>query len=327
MKIIIPNFAAPDSFVDNVATTLRAMGHEVRTSDRNRISTPQSPIAAMAYDTWRKAFPRRWTRAEQWLVDACRESAPDLVLCLTQPMKDEVLQAVRKAGVRHLVAWWGDTPANMREMGLLSDGWDHIYLKDAAAVAKFKAVSLPAEHLHEAMNPLWHKPMGGVGNDRVAVAGNFYGYRQFLVLRLASRGVGLSLYGARLPRWVDPAIAAMHTGAYIVREEKSRVFGEALACLNSTALNEGDSLNCRAFEIAGAAGLQLIEDKPSVPECFEPGKEVLTYRSVDDIVEYLARARAEPQWALGVREAGWRRAHDQHTYERRLRLIIGRLEG
>lgn len=327
MKVLIPNFATADSFVDNVATTLRAMGHEVSTPERTTVSTPRSPVGALVYDLRRKAFPHRWTRAEEWLVAACRESAPDLVLCLTQALKDEVIAAVRAAGVRHLVAWWGDTPANMREMGLLSDGWDQIYLKDAAAVAKFRAVGLPADLLHEAMNPEWHKPVAGERNDRVAVAGNFYGYRQFLVRRLADRGVGLSLYGGKLPRWIDPRIAAMHTGAYIVREEKSRVFGAALACLNSTALSEGDSLNCRAFEIAGAAGLQLIEDKPSVAACFEPDKEVLVYRSVDDIVDHLARARTEPAWAQGVRQAGWRRAMDEHTYERRLRLIIGRLGG
>ena len=140
-----------------------------------------------------------------------------------------------------------------------------------------------------------------------------------------ARGDSLGLYGAKLPRWVSPEISAMHTGTYIVREDKSRVFGEALACLNCTTLAEGDSLNCRAFEIAGAAGLQLIEDKPSVAACFEPGREVLTYRSVDEIVEHLGRAQSEPTWAQEVRQAGWRRASNEHTYEQRLRLIIGRL--
>ena len=49
------------------------------------------------------------------------------------------------------------------------------------------------------------------------------------------------------------------------------MFGEALACLNSFSPAEGDSLNCRAFEVAGAAGLQLIEDRPAIRECFDPG--------------------------------------------------------
>ena len=100
------------------------------------------------------------------------------------------------------------------------------------------------------------------------------------------------------------------------------VDGEGLACLNSTALSEGDALNCRAFEIAGACGLQLIEDKPSVSECFEPGRDVLVYRSVEEIGEHLARARREPDWAMKIRQAGHDRAHAAHTYEARLRTIL-----
>lgn len=326
MRIVIPNFPAPDSFADNVAVTLREMGHEVTTLPRRAMGTPASPVAVLVDDLARKAFPQRWTKAERWLVEFCRETPCDMLLSLTQAIRDETLAELRRSGVRHLVAWWGDTPANMRGMGLLSDQWDHIYAKDAAAVAKLRAVGLPAELLHEAMNPIWHRPCYKAIGDHVAIAGNFYGYRQFLVKRLVERDVPLKLFGAKLPRWAAPSLADLHTGKYVIREEKSRQFGQALACLNSTALSEGDSLNCRAFEIAGAAGLQLMEDKAAISECFVPGEEILIYRSVDDIVDYLARAQREPKWALQVRYAGSRRAHSDHSYERRLTSIIGRLE-
>ena len=126
--------------------------------------------------------------------------------------------------------------------------------------------------------------------------------------------------------WTAPAIAARHSGRYVIRDEKSAVFGGALACLNSQALSEGDSLNCRAFEIAGAGGLQLIEDKPSVATCFEPGREVIVYTSVDDIVAALARARAEPGWAEGIRAAAHARAHGEHSYHHRLTTILNAVE-
>ncbi|MEL7230837.1 MAG: glycosyltransferase, partial [Pseudomonadota bacterium] len=111
-------------------------------------------------------------------------------------------------------------------------------------------------------------------------------------------------------------------GRYVTGVEKSGVFGSALASLNCTAMSEGNCLNCRAFEIAGACGLQLIEDKPAVQECFEPGKEVLVYRTVDDIEAHLERAKADPDWAMTVRQAGHKRAHAQHTYRQRLTHIL-----
>jgi spore maturation protein CgeB len=325
MKIIVPNFPAPDTFAENVTATLRAMGHEVitpRVSDlpltRNRWATAARELARVAFSG------NLLTAQERWLRRIYRNSRADMMLCLTQAIREEMLEDVRKVGIRR-VAWWGDPAANMKGMGLLSDQWDLILLKEEAAVRKFKSVGLNAHLLHEAMNPVWHRKCFNAIGEQVVVAGNFYGFRQFLVLRLLADGVPVALYGPRPPRWSNPVISKCHTCIFITKEEKSRTFGEGLACLNSTSLSEGNSINCRAFEIAGAGGLHLFEDKSAITECFEPDKEVLLYRSVDDILQYLDRARQEPAWAMAIREAAWRRANAEHTYEHRLRTIFALL--
>jgi spore maturation protein CgeB len=324
LKILIPYPTEPDNFQDNVAFTLRMMGHQVVAAPK-RIGRSRHGATRLLQDVKQKAFPRQWNAAERWVIAVARQAVPDIVLCLTQSLRDEVLDVLRKLGVRHLIAWWGDTPANMQEMGLLSPNWDRIFLKDVAAVAKFEAVRLQAELLHEAMNPAWHKRcFESIGHD-IAVAGSLYGYRQYLVKQLASAGVPLAVYGASPPRWADPIVKSLHSGKYIVREEKSQIFGSALACLNPAALSEGDSLNCRAFEIAGACGLQLIEDKRAVSSCFEPNEEVLVYRSIEEIESHIAKAKRDIRWAMRIREAGYRRAHSDHTYARRLRHILHRI--
>jgi len=323
--VAIPNFPLEDSFIDNVAHTLCGMGHEVLTPSRVLDSARSAPLR-FAKEMRARALPLRWSEAERWVVEQAKHNRLDLVICLTQSLKQEVLEALRKAGVQHLVAWWGDTPANMRGLGLLAPGWDGIFLKDAAAVRKLRAVGLPAEHLNEAMNPDWHRRNFSEIGEEVAVAGSYYGYRQYIVGQLLAGGAPMALYGPRPPRWADAAIARAHRGRYITKHEKSAVFGSALACLNSTAISEGDALNCRAFEIAGACGLQLIEDKRSVEDCFEPGVEVLTFASVDEIHQHLDRALKDRDWAMKVREAGHRRAHAEHTYAHRISDIFRHLE-
>lgn len=322
MKVIIPNYPERDNFAENVASTLTQMGHTPITPSAASVRSARNPAEAFARELQRRVFPNRWTAQDRWLVATARATQADMLLCLTHAPNDEVLAAVRAAGVRRLVAWWGDTPANMQRMGLLSDLWDRIYLKDVDGVAKFRAVNLPASLLHEAMNPLWHHRNFEDINDKVVIAGSYYGYRQIMVDRLHAAGVPMALYGPRPPRWSRPVVTEQHLGRSIVKEEKSKAFGGALACLNSTALSEGNGLNCRAFEIAGACGLQLIEARPIVEECFEPGREVLLYRSVDEILEHLDRARSEPAWAMTVRERGHRRAHSDHTYANRLQRVI-----
>lgn len=167
------------------------------------------------------------------------------------------------------------------------------------------------------------RPVAGQCNNSIAVAGNSYAYRQAVCLQLMKRGVDVGLYGAKPPRWSDPVYRKAHTGRYIVREEKSRVFGEALACLNTFQLAEGNSLNCRAFEIAGAGGLQLVEDRPAVVQCFEPGRELLTFGTFEELVAHIDRARKEPARMRAIREAGARRALAEHTYRHRLATILG----
>ena len=98
------------------------------------------------------------------------------------------------------------------------------------AANKLKLVGRNAYLLHEAMNPHWHKPLAEQKNGAVVVAGNYYAFRQAVILRLVRDGVEFQLYGPPAPRWADPKIKKLHTGKYLRGMEKSRVFGEG-SCL------------------------------------------------------------------------------------------------
>jgi spore maturation protein CgeB len=104
--------------------------------------------------------------------------------------------------------------------------------------------------------------------------------------------------------------------------EKSRVFGEGAACLNTFPLAEGDSLNCRAFEVAGAAGLQIIEYRPAIEQCFEPGKELVSFKTYEELLGHIERAISHPQEMLPIRKAAAKRALAEHTYRHRLDVIL-----
>jgi spore maturation protein CgeB len=327
MKILIPAHAHLDNFEENVSHSLKAMGHDVLTAPR---SLSQGPFLR-----WTNAYGEVLGKfgidlpsaAERWALAAARYFRPDLVLALTQQLSEETLVRLKSSGVKHCVAWWGDAPANLKRRGLLTRGWDLLFLKDRDAVEKFRRVGVEAFHLHEAMNPAWHKPLASVANESIVVAGNWYAYRQALVARLTNNGVPIEAYGPPPPRWALPEIKKLHCGQFIEREVKSRIFGQALGCLNSSPFGEGNSLNCRAFEIAGAAGLQFIEHRTAIQDCFEPGREVLVFKTFEELLGQIEWARKAPREAARVRAAGARRAAAEHTYQHRLRAILELVRG
>lgn len=326
MRVLVAGYAYEDSFADNVQCALRQMGHEVRTLGDVSVSRHYSTLRrygrALRGRTLRVGAPA----GERRLLKIASAFRPHLVLALTREYTPGALRTLRKSCHPTLVSWWADTPANVNRWGFIEREWDLVFLKDAAAVRKARIVRADVYHLQEAMNPTWHRPLGSSGTgDDLVVAGNCYPFRQSLVARLLADGHPVSLYGAAPPAWALPSIRAAHSGRYIFREEKSRIFGEGLAVLNSFSLSEGDSLNCRAFEIAGAAGLQMLEHRPAVDECFEPGRELLCFETYEELQDLIMRAKRWPAEMRKVREAGARRAHAHHTYRHRLDVIFDHL--
>ena len=320
MKILIPNYCTPDSFEENVSVTLKMMGHEVVTMGAISINKKSSPFFRLLRDARTKLLKSN-TDQEKWLVRNLKITKPDLVICLTQVLAEEVLHEARQLGAK-TVSWWGDTAANMSGKGLCHKEWDLIFIKDHYAAFKLRTLDLPAVQLYEAMNPMWHKPIAEQSNNQVVLAGSFYDYRHYLTTKLLDKKIEVGLYGARLPHWANPEIKARHTGKFITKDEKSIIFGSAKAVLNSTGMSEFSSVNCRAFEIAGTGGLQVMEYRPSIEDCFEIGKEILVYKNLDELFEILERAGRYPAEMKNIRAAAAKRALHEHTYEHRLKVIF-----
>lgn len=301
------------------------MGHEVLTMPRP-VRLLNEKARHLIQLTENKFFPNRFNVQEKWLLKAVQRYKPEMVLCLTQSLKEEVLMELKSRDII-TISWWGDTASNMTMQGLLCFGWDFVYIKDRFAVQKLKSLDINAHYLPEAMNPDWHKWCFSEINSSVLFAGNTYGYRQLLLRKLiAERKYNIQLFGNKPPKWVAPEIFSIYQKKFIVKEVKSKAFGGAKACINSTSMTEFDSLNCRAFEIAGCGGLQILEYRSSVLECFEPNREILVFSSYEELKSHLDRVGSDLELSMKIRKGGYERAVSSHTYSHRLNIILDQLK-
>jgi spore maturation protein CgeB len=327
MRILVVGPQFEDSFADNVAHAARDLGHEVEGSAFASLDSHWGVGRQLLRMVEARLIGDRPRPSDLALLRKARAFRPDLLLALTTDIHRDVLEELGPLCRGRRVLWWGDPPANSQRWGLVNPHWDVVYIKDPDAARKLGLVGIDARVMHEAMYPRWHRPLAEQSTDDVVVMGNAYGFRQALTVRLHRAGVPIALYGPKPPVWSEPDVLSLHRGVYVSREAKSRALGQGLAVLNSMSLAEGNSLNCRAFETAAAGALQLMEHRPVIAECFEPGKEILTFATWEELLGHIDRFRKHPAEAKPIRAAAAKRALAEHTYRHRLERILAECAG
>jgi glycosyltransferase involved in cell wall biosynthesis len=89
---------------------------------------------------------------------------------------------------------------------------------------------------------------------------------------------------------------------------------------------EGHANNMRLYE-ATAMGAALVTDEgQGLDEIFEPGREVLVYTGLDDLIATIEHALEDDGERRRVAAAGQRRALDEHSFARRMAELAEILE-
>jgi spore maturation protein CgeB len=81
----------------------------------------------------------------------------------------------------------------------------------------------------------------------------------------------------------------------------------------------------RTFEVPGSGGFLLTERVAHLGDYFEPGRELDTFATTDELVERIAHWLARPEERAAIAEAGYRRVRAEHTYDHRFAAIFERL--
>lgn len=174
-------------------------------------------------------------------------------------------------------------------------------------------------------HPALHRPGEEEFRHDVSFVGGRYGWRPVFLDRLARR---LEPWGARLscfgPGWPLGALSD---------ESMVRVYSGSRINLGFGGVADSRRLLClkgRDFEVPMSGGLYLTQDNPELRHVFEVGREILTYRNLDDCAARVGELLADPERAARIRRAGRARALRDHTWEKRWEQLLslgGILEG
>jgi len=168
-------------------------------------------------------------------------------------------------------------------------------------------------YLPEGANPELHRPWEQEKTIDVSFVGQCYGKRPETIRRLGEAGIRVEAFGYGWP------------GGPLSTEEMVRIYSRSRINLGFGGVEGHDETYCikgRDFEIPMSGGLYLTEYHRELETVYDLGKEIVTYRGFDELVAKIRRLLANPDEAEAIRQAGFRRARKEHTWEMRFERVF-----
>lgn len=189
-------------------------------------------------------------------------------------------------------------------------------------VAWFRAQGVRAEYLPLAFEP---RIFAAIPRGDRDVPLSFVGslspaHRERLgFLEAIAASEGVMIWGDGADRIApDSAILRFHRGPAWGRDMFAILSRSQLTLNRHIDVSEGYANNMRLFEGTGMGACLVTDWKENLAELFEPGKEVVAYRSTEECLELLRYFKRHPKEAAAVAAAGQARCLADHRYERRM---------
>ena len=165
----------------------------------------------------------------------------------------------------------------------------------------------------EGANPEFHKPYPVEKDIEVSFVGQRYGYRPILINFLRKRGIPIQAFGRG---WESGELTSEEMVMLYSRSKINLGFGGILHSRKIVCLKGRD------FEAPMSGGLYLTQYNHELEGCYEIGKEIVCYRNKEELVEKIRYLLDHPEEAEEIRQAGYKRALEDHTWEKRFEKIF-----
>ncbi len=157
----------------------------------------------------------------------------------------------------------------------------------------------------EAADPDWCRPLDIPFKYDVSFVGACYGWRPKLVEGLRRHGINVICFGKG---WANGAIS---------NEDMNGIYGRSRINLGFGGIGFSKNLLClkgRDFEVPMTGALYLTQHNPELSLVFDVGREILTYRDIEDCAQVIQATLDNQQVAADIRHAARERCLRDHTY-------------
>ena len=158
------------------------------------------------------------------------------------------------------------------------------------------------------------------GSD-INIVGSFYPWRQLILTPLAEKG--LKIWGGGwdgLPP--DSPLTPCVMGRDARNLDQAKVFQSSTVSVNTHTISDVRGANQRVFDIAGSGGAQVCDFKEDIANYLQPGKEILLFKTRQELIDKVEYLLQHPAEARSIGEAAFKACRERgHTYEDRMREL------
>ncbi len=179
-----------------------------------------------------------------------------------------------------------------------------------SAVPKFKAMGYDNVIKSQwAVEPTVYRPIEAPLDIPVSFVGQPHGSRMEVMRWLYGQGIEVGLWGFG---WQGVRTRVTH-------EQMLEIFSRSAVSLNlSNASMMGEQqIKGRVFEVPGCRGLLLTDHADDLESYYEPGVEIVTYDSLEDMADKIRFYSTHLRERNAIAEAGYKRTLAEHTWRHR----------
>lgn len=252
--------------------------------------------------------------------------APDLILLYARPalLSEEIFHSLRRQWHCPIFGMNLDDKLEFFPYRIFADEVDNYQhwakcfdlnlTSCLAATAWYEENGLPCLYMPSGFHPRANvaPPDSAQYQYDIGFLGSRKPEREQILNRLVAAGVPLHLWGKGWPnsQWIEDSVR-------IFRSTQINLgIGFASPSLALT------SVKARDFECPGAGACYLTTYNWELALHYDIGREILCYRSVEELIELYTFYRTRPEECLRIAQAAWRRCANEHTWEKRFRDVF-----
>jgi spore maturation protein CgeB len=340
MNILLIGRTYTESFAIHIAETLQNMNHIVM------VYEPDIPVSIT-----KNKLHFRWTQAKTQVNNIYRQTGIGIrnkrkkLLAFTENFKVDILischdfltpidlAALKQKHKCTTILWFPDAISNFGKAMFLDANYDYLFFKEPFVVNILtNEFNKNAFYLPECCNPLLHNKVPISAEDKekygcdITTAGNMHTARAALFKQLSNYSI--KIWGNPAPIWMDTnGLASMIQNCFVSNTEKCKAFLCSQIVLNTMYPTEVTGVNVRTFEIAATGAFQLVNYRASLHQLYEEGKEIVSFKTIGELREKIDYYLMNEKERTIIAQRAYERTHRDHTYEKRLQLLLDTVSG